>query len=414
MEKKRKDGYVDGICLLKTAKYKTVELYIDYVLPYDLKTYLSLCLLDNYLGEYSKSYPDKQSMYRARDSLYGVYLSSETRANVNLIETGIHFSFVNPRFLKDIASEDMLEYFRECFYNVFFDPSLLDEFKRNYKDCIRRRLDRPDKAAFNRVVQILSKEEERIAIRDIDHIEEIDTITLEDIKKAYERLLSDFSADVTLIGDYDRETEDFARKLCGNRRYLLDNDPYVIRDLGEIVEEKDVSQSVLNIIYATPYSRRSPDFYAFTLGNVLLGGVATSLLFEEVREKRSLCYYINALDYKNEGLVRICTAINSDDKDEVVSETEKQIKRLVDKDYDTMKLELARKLLIDSLQSMIDDPSYCHDYLYGGLLNGIDISAEEYEQGLLSVTMDDISRVFHNYSHVLTYLLKGNKDEQDI
>ena len=77
-------------------------------------------------------------------------------------------------------------------------------------------------------------------------------------------------------------------------------------------------------------------------------------------------------------------------------------------------MKLARKLFIDSLRGTVDDAGDYQDYLYNNILNGTDIPFEEYEKGLMAVTVEDISRVFSNYRHVLTYMLKGSRDEEDI
>ena len=263
------------------------------------------------------------------------------------------------------------------------------------------------------MIRILGEKEERLLIYDVSDDAAIDEITIADVKEVYGRLMRDFALDITLIGDYDDTLLEYVKTLKSRGRYYLTNQSYAMEDMGEITEEKDISQSILSVVYATPNNRFNEDFYAYTLGAVLLGVVPTSLLFEEVREKLSLCYYISVYDYKNEGLVRIHTAIDGKNRDRVLSEIEKQIQRLKDKDYDPFKLDLARRLFIDSLRSTPDDAADYQEYLYHNVLNGIDVPFEEYEKGLMQVTTDDIARVFRNYRHVLTYMLKGTRDEED-
>ncbi|MBR2577883.1 MAG: insulinase family protein [Erysipelotrichaceae bacterium] len=404
--------YEDHLCLIKTNKYKTIELFLNFSCPYDRKTLLSLKMLDYYMGDYSLKHPNKEAMLKAKDDCYGANLSCSTKVKTNLIEVFVRYSFINPIFLKDLTTADFLDFFKECFYDVFFDEKLLDEFKRNYRDRIGRYLDKPSSFALNRVWKTLAEKEERLLIYDVSQGSDIDEITISDVRRVYDSLMRDFALDITLIGDYDDTLLDFVRTLKTEPRFYLTNESYEIEDLGEITEEKDISQSILNVVYATPNNRYNKDFYAYTLGAVLLGVVPTSLLFEEVREKLSLCYYISVHDYKNEGLVRIHTAIDGKNKDKVISEIERQIKRLADKDYDPVKLELARSLFIDSLRSTPDDAADYQEYLYHNVLNGIDVPFADYEKGLLKVTVDDISRVFRNYKHVLTYMLKGTGNEE--
>ena len=329
--------YIGDLCLVKTGKFKTVEVFLNFSLPYDRKTYLCLRLLDYYMGDYSSKYPTKEAMYRARDEHYGASLSCSSKVRTNLIEVFIKYSFINPAFLKDLNSEDFLDFFRECFFNVSLDERLLPEFKRNYKDRIGRYLDKPANLAHNRVMEILGEKEERLKNYDVLRTDKLDEIGIDDVRDVYDRLLRDFALDITLIGDYDDILLDYFKTLETGRRYYFINDPVAMDDIGDITEEKDISQSVLNVVYTTPNNRYNEDFYAYVLGVVLLGVAPTSLLFEEVREKFSLCYYISAHDYKNEGLVRISTAIDAKDRDKDIEEINRQIKRLVDKDYDRKK-----------------------------------------------------------------------------
>ena len=44
--------YQDDLCLIKTNKYKTIELFLDFSVPYERKTLLALKMLDYYMGDY--------------------------------------------------------------------------------------------------------------------------------------------------------------------------------------------------------------------------------------------------------------------------------------------------------------------------------------------------------------------------
>lgn len=404
----------DNLYLMKTNKYKTISLGLYYAYPYDLKRRLSLTLLTFFIGDYSNTYNTKSKMLKVKDNLYGANIYSQCRTKANLLFYFVKINFINPKFLKDILIDDYLDFFKECLDNVYFSEDLLNEFKKNYKDVISRRLDNPSKLAINRVSQIITKEAKEFEVYDTNHIDMIDSITLDDVKDVYKEIKEKFSVDVFLVGDYDDKTYEFAKSFKSNNRYYLKNEVLDIKDIGEIVEDKNVSQSMLSVVYKTPYTRVSKDFYSYMLGNCLLGMVPTSLLFEEVREKRSLCYYISVLDYKNEGLVKIFTAIDGKNKDTVIEQINIQINRLINKDYELERIDLARTLLIESIESTLDDFDSYVDYLYYNKLNKVDCSLSEYAEKLKLVTADDIANVFKDYKHVLTYMLNGVKHEEDI
>ncbi|MDO4500637.1 MAG: insulinase family protein [Erysipelotrichaceae bacterium] len=405
--------YEDNLCLVKTSKYKSISFFLCFAKEYNGKEKLALNLLANFLGESSIKYKTREEMLRAKDNLYGPGISSTIKSKANLMEFIVKFTFINPKFLKDVDTDMYVDYFKEIFNNVYLSEERLQEYKKVHKDYLSRKLDKPSYLASARSMELLAEKEEALKSYGLPSMEEIDKITLDDVKKVYEDLFKEFSLHTYVVGDYDDTLIDYLKTLKTDKTYCLNNKSLIVDNLGEIIEEKEVSQSCLNIIYSTPFNRLSKDYYAFFLGNALLGGVPTSLLFDEVREKLSLCYYISVYDYKQEGLVKIHTAINSKNKDTVVSEVNKQIKRLVDKDYDPELLQMARIMMIDSVRSVNDDLDAYVEYLYTNRLNDFDVNFDEYIAELSRVTVDDVSRVFKEYKHVLTYMLEGVKNDSE-
>jgi predicted Zn-dependent peptidase len=82
---------------------------------------------------------------------------------------------------------------------------------------------------------------------------------------------------------------------------LPDPDPYVPAPeptTERLVEHRDTNQSHLRMIYRPGVSAASPsERAALTIYSTLLGGSMGSRLFEEIREKRGLCYSVYALSH---------------------------------------------------------------------------------------------------------------------
>lgn len=401
----------DKLCLVKTNKYKTINLFLNFSIPIDIHKFYCLKMLDGFMGEYSKKYPSKATMSKARDGLYEASINSKTNVRNNLIIYTIRFSFINPKFLKDLSINDFIEYFKECFYNVYFSNELLSELKTNLKAKYNRLLDKPSFYAKNRLAHILALEDKRFEYLDyLSHIDMIDDLTLDDIKDIYHSLLKDFAADVAIVGDYDEKLLDFSKTLKNDKRFYVDNNAFGYKDFGERVEEKDISQSVLNMIFFTPYTRKSKEFFAFALATDVLGGGPTSLLFEEIREKLSLCYHISAADSKNDGRIEITTLIDKKNYEKTKEEIFRQIDRLINKDYDLRKLDEAKILFIDSLRAIPDELVGFQEYLYRNELNDIDLSVDDYIEGIKKVNADDVSNIFKNAKFGISYFLKGRLD----
>lgn len=70
--------------------------------------------------------------------------------------------------------------------------------------------------------------------------------------------------------------------------------------------------------------------YALQILASALGGGMSSRLFQTVREKHGLCYYVYAYNtiYKNTGMVSICTAVNSETEKKAISLIKEEIEKL--------------------------------------------------------------------------------------
>ena len=222
----------ENFCLIKTNKYKTIELFLYFTCEYDSLKKTTLSLLSNFIGEYSKKYSDKVKMTRAKDNLYGANISCVVKGKANLLSFCVKYSFINPKFLKDVTIDDYLAYFKECLYNIYFSDELLVEFKRNLKDIVLRSLEKPSNLAANRVNQIIAKEDKDFGVYDIDCLKEIEQVDLEMVKKTYEELFKDYARDVYLIGDVSEKLISYVKTLINDKHFYLKNKPIMLKEIG--------------------------------------------------------------------------------------------------------------------------------------------------------------------------------------
>lgn len=396
-----------NINLIKTNKYKSINLYIKYSFDYSLKLKTSLYILSAMLTETSEKYKTKVEMSKARDMLYGIDCLCNQSNLGNVLLFSVHFDFINPKFLKGVCERDYVDYIDEVMSNPYFNDDLLEESKRVMKDLLLRNLDNPSYLASSNFFDEIVKDDPKYSIyKKTEVIDQIDLITLDDLNNAY-NLLHDAPKEVFLIGDYGEELLNYVNSFRqeGFIKTNLDNSRLPKRE--DVIFKKEVSQSTLIIAYTSDIRRDSKDYYAFNLGNVLFGGIPSSLLFSEVREKHSLCYTISARSYKNEGLLLVKTLIEKDKKDETVNEIRKQFNRIINKEYDEELIDVCKMMLTNNINSIDDDLDYLVDYNFNNKLNGINETIEEYLENMNKVSADDISRVYKRLNEYMVYFLEG-------
>ena len=406
----------DNLTLIKTRKYKDINVYLRFSIYYSLKEKASLILLSKLYSLTSIKYPSKSLMSNAKDMLYGIDVVSQCKSRANIISLNIQYSFINPKFLNDITLDDYLSFIKETFFNTIIDEKSVNEAKKIVISSMKRRLDKPVAYASEKVNEILAKQNKEFLsyTASTELIHAIKSINLKDVKDSYKNIINKAQLDMYVCGDINIKQ---LNKLCfidfNNRKAVnFKYSKFKYQQIKDITNRKKISQSCLNVLYSCPYTKQSKDFFAWNMGNALLGYFPVSLLFMEVREKLSLCYSIGVIDYKNDGLVKIYTNIDGKNKKTVVDEINKQINRIVNKDYDFNQLEISKSLFANSIQSLYDEQENLVDYLYECKLSKFDYSIEEYSRKIMEVTPDQIAKVFKHYKPLFVYMLKGESNEK--
>ena len=96
------------IKIIKTRKYKDINLYLRFSIPYSKTNHASLLLLSKMFAESSIAYPNKTLMSKQRDMLYGINVSCSCKSRANIISFNIQYGFINPKFLSDINIDDYI------------------------------------------------------------------------------------------------------------------------------------------------------------------------------------------------------------------------------------------------------------------------------------------------------------------
>ncbi len=135
-----------------------------------------------------------------------------------------------------------------------------------------------------------------------------------DLKKTYARCYTGSNVLIALSGSY---TNDDLDRISDAFSALPAGQALPIRRAAyrpcRVLTEKDCEQNQLVLAWPC-ISISDPSRYAFSLLSAILGGGASSRLFQTVREKRGLCYGISAGGscHRKEGLFIIHTGVSPD------------------------------------------------------------------------------------------------------
>ena len=155
------------------------------------------------------------------------------------------------------------------------------------------------------------------------YIEDIDSINENNIYEYYQKLISESKIDIFVSGDIEEEKIIETIKNNENIKKLNEREPIYEKKnkVPEIGEEKEITDTmevtqgnlVLGLLIEEESKREK---YIAVVYNAILGGTATSKMFQNVREKNSLAYTAasNYLRHKNSIFIRCGIEISNYDK----------------------------------------------------------------------------------------------------
>ena len=140
--------------------------------------------------------------------------------------------------------------------------------------------------------------------------------------------------------------------------------------------------------------------------NEILGGCPVSLLFTNVREKQSLCYYCYSAPNSLKGILTIGAGIRDDNREKAESAILAQVQAVQNGEFS----EEIAKAALDSIESALkgirDSRSTVESFLMRRLLAGADTDIVAYLNALRAVTKEDIVQAARKLSLDTVYYLK--------
>ena len=188
--------------------------------------------------------------------------------------------------------------------------------------------------------------------------------------------------------------------------YIYQNDR---KHLLDIIEKQDIVQSKLVMGYKANCCTLSENTAAMTVFSNLLGGYSQSRLFQVVREKNSLCYFIHSSYDPMNGIMTIAAGIDMNNYDKTKELIGKQIKDLQDGHITDEELSMVKTMLINALSKVDDDPDAIISFNWRrDIINSQD-SIEDKQNAIKNVTKEDVIKCAQSIELDTIYFLTGKE-----
>ena len=161
------------------------------------------------------------------------------------------------------------------------------------------------------------------------------------------------------------------------------------------VRRKAVEQNQL-VLGFPGLSNTDPDRFAMQLFSGILGGNASSRLFQTVRERHGLCYSIGSYTsgFADTGLFAVDTAVSRDSEEKALALIRDELRRMRDDGATPAEFDRAQQQMEASiLMSLESTGSRMNRLGAGELLAGRTLTPEELMERYAAVTREDLLRV---------------------
>ena len=147
------------------------------------------------------------------------------------------------------------------------------------------------------------------------------------------------------------------------------------------------------------------------MANTMFGAGMTSKLFQNVREKLSLCYSIGTTYYGAKGLMTLSAGIDAADEEKAKAEIAVQLDALCRGDITEGEMAAAREAILSGLRGIHDSPGAIENWYASSALSGLPWAPAEYMERIAAVTPEQVAAAARSLKLHTTYILKGENHE---
>lgn len=353
------------------SRFKQNCLSIQYVRKMDRSEAAMNALIPSVLLRGTNSAMDLRQITLRLDELYGAAVSPISRRAGDYQTTGFYVSMMDDRFALDGESvlEQTLSFVKDLLFdypteNGGFLPDFVEGEKTNQIAAIQAELNDKRVYAVRQLLKNMCREDS-FGIPRMGEVPDVAAITPQALLDHYLRIRRESPVQLYYVGSAQpqrvarclREMFAFEQR---DYRPLPDHTPLKLSGKQDIRERMEVAQGKLCMGFFTPVTNRDKDFAAMQVMNGVFGGDVTSKLFQNVREKQSLCYSIGSSYYSAKGVVLVSAGIDFDQEPHTREEILRQLELCREGHISDSELLSAKEALISALRGVYDKIGRAH------------------------------------------------------
>ena len=408
--------------VIKTNNFKTVRVEVKFRNVVKKEEITLRNLLKMVLIESTKKFDTERKFVIESEELYDLKLSSTTSRVGNFTTLSFNLTFLNEEYTEKGLHNKSLDFLMEVLFNPNVSNNKFDSL--SFNNCVNKleksimgRKDNKTKYSIFALLQHMG--DYAYSYDQYGYLSDLKNIDEAKLYEYYKKVLMNDLVDVYVIGNVDSNEikeyfiNNFKINSFKKEKMNVLIDEVLPRKRVKVFKEEDaVNQTKIAIGLrfndVSEYERK----YVLYVYNEILGGSGNSLLFDTVREKNSLAYYINSIAQGYDNLLIIYTGIDKDRVDLGLKLIKKTIKDIEKGEFTSDMFNNAINMITSSLKlSLETQSSVINNYYAMNILNsdGINTRISKFEK----VTKEDVINFSKKIKMDTIFLLEGDHNEED-
>ena len=420
----KKGIWFSGIC---DKKFKKNQISVFLLTDHKPETAAANALIPFLLRKGCRTFPDFTALNQQLCSLYDASLSADVGVLGTSQTISLSISTLDDRFA--LSRDSVVEDCCRLLCDILMHPNLDEEglFPQEQLELERQILldaidaEQNDKRryALLRYSRLLYSGE-NAALPRYGSREDVADLTAQQVTAAYQDLIRNAQIELLFVGSGDPEVafSHFVLALsCLEEQSRASFVPSPIHPRREqpqqVTEYMEMVQSKLVMGFSSGIGTDHPLADAMRVMNIIFGSSPFSLLFRNVRERLSLCYYANSQYDRARGVMTVDSGIEENKRQQTQEEILRQLARMQAGDFPEESLGQAVLSATDALRTVSDSLTSLGGFVLTQLLTEKNSTIEQEIAKLQAVTKEQVVAAARRLQLDTVYFLTGKEGRKN-
>ena len=403
------------INVLPAEKFNRCRISINFIWPAAREWATAEALLPLVLERGYQGCPDMTELSKKLARLYGAALSVDGTMSGQSRVLTVSLSGIRDAFA--LAGEPLSREYADIAFGTAFEPYRVDgvldaEAVAIEKEQLRELLEGEINEKRSYCIRQARRRfygDSPAGIERNGYLDEVDGLTADAVTRAYARMVEQAQIEVFVLGaDVDAVAQRLRAALSGLRRAPEELPAPIAMPAEEprsFEEPLPTVQGKLCMLF-TPGEPFAPqDLSALRVAVALLGGTPTSRLFQNVREKQSLCYYCAASYSAMTGLLCIDSGVEHENAAKAKAAILCELEALRTGEIGEEELAAAKRYLRTQLNAVADSQGGAEAWQRMARLRGDGKTPQQVLDEVMAVTQADVHGVLAKLTLSVSYVL---------